>query len=203
VDKRSGVSQRLPITTMELVVSNAERRALIHGESLVVPRVGDIYAALPGITGKIELEYEGEMRGADTVVREIIRQSVANTFDQHFPGLNTQQIEQWFNLGGTVQLNDAQPSAASLAELKQIQGIFEKLAPLKVTVKSTPELAVSAAEFLLEGMTAHKRISRSEERSFSAAEKKQRNVDASEFADRIRDREFGNDPKSRSRRGFN
>ncbi len=60
---------------MELVVSNAERRALLHGESLVVPRVGDIYAALPGITGKIELEYEGEMRGADTVVREIIRQS--------------------------------------------------------------------------------------------------------------------------------
>src|SRR6266702_6318088 len=32
VDKRSGVSQRLPITTMELVVSNAERRALIHNE---------------------------------------------------------------------------------------------------------------------------------------------------------------------------
>ena len=73
VDKRSGVSQRLPITTMELVVSNAERRALIHGERMAVPRVGDIYAALPGITGKIELEYEGEMRGADTVVREIIR----------------------------------------------------------------------------------------------------------------------------------
>src|ERR1035437_4946446 len=71
VDKRSGVSQRLPITTMELVVSNAERRALTHGEDLAVARVGDIYAALPGITGKIELEYEGEMRGADTVVREI------------------------------------------------------------------------------------------------------------------------------------
>ena len=206
VDKRSGVSQRLPISTMELVLSNAERRALIHGESVVVPRVGDIYAALPGITGKIELEYEGEMKGADTVVREIIRSSVASVFDQHFPQVNTQQIEQWFNLGGTVQLNDAQPSAASLEELKQIQGLFDKLAPFHITAKSQAETAVSAAEFLLEGMTAHKRISRSEERSFSAAEKKQRNVDASEFAERIRDREFGqggNDPKSRSRRGFN
>ena len=75
VDKRSGVSQRLPISTMELVVSNAERRAFLHGEKLAVPRVGDIYAALPGISGKIELEYEGEMRGADTVIREIIRAS--------------------------------------------------------------------------------------------------------------------------------
>ncbi len=202
VDKRSGVSQRLPISTMELVVSNAERRALLHGESIVVPRVGDIYAALPGITGKIELEYEGEMRGADTVVREIIRTSVASVFDQHFPQVNTQQIEQWFNLGGTVQLNDAQPAAASLTELKQIQGLFDKLAPFHITAKSRPETAVSAAEFLLEGMTAHKRISRSEERSFTAAEKQKRNVDASQFAERIRDREV-EDPKSRSRRGFN
>jgi magnesium chelatase subunit I len=202
VDKRSGVSQRLPISTMELVVSNAERRALLHGEKTVVPRVGDIYAALPGITGKIELEYEGEMKGADTVVREIIRGAVANVFDQHFPAVNTQQIEQWFNLGGAVQLNDAQPSAASLAELKQIQGLFEKLAPFHITTKSQPELAVSAAEFLLEGMTAHKRISRSEERAFTAAEKKQRNQDASQYAERVRDREF-EDPKTRSRRGFN
>jgi magnesium chelatase subunit I len=203
VDKRSGVSQRLPISTLELVVSNAERRALIHSESVVVPRVGDIYAALPGITGKIELEYEGEMRGADTVVREIIRTSVAHVFDQHFPDVNTQHIEQWFNLGGSVQLNDAQPAAASLDELKQIQGLFEKLAPFHITTTSQPEIAVSAAEFLLEGMTAHKRISRSEERAFTAGEKKQRNQDASEFAERVRDREFGADPKSRSRRGFN
>src|SRR5437764_14586662 len=105
---------------MELVASNAERRALTHGEKLAVARVGDIYSALPGITGKIEMEYEGEMRGADTVVREIIRQSVATVFDQYFGSTNTQQIEQWFNLGGTVQLNDAQPAAGSLEELKQI-----------------------------------------------------------------------------------
>src|SRR5881409_4130676 len=56
IDKRSGVSQRLPITTLELVVSNAERRALQNGESPVVPRVTDLYAALPSITGKFELE---------------------------------------------------------------------------------------------------------------------------------------------------
>ena len=112
VDKRSGVSQRLPIATMELVVSNAERRALMHGETLVVPRVGDIYAALPGITGKLELEYEGEMEGADTVVREMIRAAMGKIFDSYFADVNTQQIEQWFNLGGTVKLDDDQPAAA-------------------------------------------------------------------------------------------
>ena len=203
VDKRSGVSQRLPISTMELVVSNAERRALLHGESLVVPRVGDIFAALPGITGKIELEYEGEMRGADTVVREIIRSSVQTVFDEYFSGQNTQQIEQWFNLGGSVQFQDTQPAAAVLSELRQIQGLFEKLAPFHITAKSPAETAVSAAEFLLEGMTAHKRISRSEERAFTAAEKKSRNEQAQQYAERIREREVEDNPRNRSRRGFN
>ena len=205
VDKRSGVSQRLPISTMELVVSNAERRAFLHDEALAVPRVGDIYAALPGISGKIELEYEGEMRGADTVIREIIRTSVASIFDQYFADTNTQQIEQWFNLGGTVQLNDAQPAAGSLAELQQIQGLFEKLSPLNINGKSNPEVAVSAAEFLLEGLYAHKRISRSEERSFTAAEKKQRNTEAANYAEKMREREIERDDyaKDRTRRGFN
>src|SRR5271168_2997824 len=205
VDKRSGVSQRLPISTMELVISNAERRALLHDEAVAVPRVGDIYTALPGISGKIELEYEGEMRGADTVIREIIRQSVATVFDKYFAATNTQQIEQWFNLGGTVQLNDAQPSTGSLEELQQIQGLFDKLSPLQINAKSKPELAVSAAEFLLEGMYAHKRLSRTEERSFSAAEKKSRNDQAASYAEKLREREIERDEyaKNRTRRGFN
>jgi magnesium chelatase subunit I len=61
VDRRSGVSQRLPITTLEHVVSNAERRAFANNEPVAVPRVSDLYAALPALTGKIELEYEGEL----------------------------------------------------------------------------------------------------------------------------------------------
>src|SRR5437764_878705 len=64
IDKRSGVSQRLPITVMESVISNAERRALLTEEEEIVPRISDIYAAVPSITGKMELEYEGEQIGA-------------------------------------------------------------------------------------------------------------------------------------------
>jgi magnesium chelatase subunit I len=205
VDKRSGVSQRLPISTMELVISNAERRALLHGERLAVPRVADIIAALPGISGKIELEYEGEMRGADTVIREIIRQAVANVFDQYFAETNTQQIEQWFNLGGTVALTDEHSAKGSLAELKQIQGLFEKLGPLKLEKNAPAEIAVSAAEFLLEGMTAHKRLSRSEERAFTAAEKKGRVDQAAQYAEKMREREQERDEaaRNRTRRGFN
>jgi len=198
VDKRSGVSQRLPISTMELVVSNAERRALIHGEKLVVPRVSDIYAAMPGITGKLELEYEGEMRGADVVVRDLIRAAIGKIFDKYFSGTNTQQIEQWFNLGGTVRIDDDQPAQAILEELKQIQGLFAQLSPLSVKVSDAPEAAVAAAEFLLEGLYAHKRLSRSEERGFTAQEKTPRKQERGEERDYDDYQE-----QRRSRRGFN
>ncbi|MBV8631873.1 MAG: magnesium chelatase [Silvibacterium sp.] len=173
VDKRSGVSQRLPISTLELVVSNGERRALLHDETLVLPRVGDLYAALPGITGKLELEYEGEMRGADTVVKEVLRTAIGRVFDKYFGSTNTQQIEQWFNLGGTVKIDDSQSAKASVDELRQIQGLFEKLAPLDVKASDAPERLVAAAEFLLEGMCSHRRLSRSEERTFVAQKKPQ------------------------------
>ena len=198
VDKRSGVSQRLPISTLELVVSNAERRALLHGEKLVVPRVSDLYAAMPGITGKLELEYEGEMRGADVVVRELIRGAIGKIFDKYFSGTNTQQIEQWFNLGGTVRIDDDQPSQAILEELKQIQGLFAQLSPVSVKVSDAPEIAVAAAEFLLEGMYAHKRLSRSEERGFTAQEKATRKQERAEERDYDEFQE-----QRRSRRGFN
>jgi magnesium chelatase subunit I len=171
VDKRSGVSQRLPISTMELVISNAERRALLNHEPVVVPRVSDIYAAMPGITGKLELEYEGELRGADTVVKDIISTAVRKTYDRHFGDLDTQQIEMWFNLGGTVKLDDAQASASALAELSEIQGLMEKLGPVCLKGSDDAAVLVAGAEFLLEGMVAHRKLSRSEERGFAAQEK--------------------------------
>jgi magnesium chelatase subunit I len=170
VDKRSGVSQRLPISTLELVVSNAERRALVNGEQLVLPRVSDIYAALPGMTGKLELEYEGEMKGTDTVVRDLIRSSVGKVFDRVFEGADTKQVEQWFNLGGSIKIDDSHPAAEALAELKEIQGLLERLKPLGITRSAPAPKVVSAAEFFLEGLVAHRKLSRTEERVFAAQE---------------------------------
>jgi magnesium chelatase subunit I len=171
IDKRSGVSQRLPISAIENVVSNAERRALTHRESFIVPRISDVYAALPAITGKLELEYEGEMKGADHVSRELIRTAVAKTFDTHLHGVNMNQVVQWFDLGGEIQLSDNAAAQEVLEGLTQIQGLMEKLGKLNVGPKDSPEMQVSAAEFVLEGLHAHKKIGRNEERVFTAGEK--------------------------------
>jgi magnesium chelatase subunit I len=83
-----------------------------------------------------------------------------------------QQIVQWFDLGGEIQLSDSVPAVEALEKLKGIQGLVDKLGPLGVSQKESPEQQVSAAEFILEGLHAHKRIGRSEERVFKAGEKK-------------------------------
>jgi len=163
VDRRSGVSQRLPITALENVVSNAERRAFLQGEAAVVPRVSDIVASLPSLTGKIELEYEGEMKGAETVARELVRQSVATVFDTAAASLNTRSIINWFNDGGEVNLSDTTPAATLLETLGKIPGVDDAIEALGAGPDAPEAARASAADFLLEGLCALRRLSRNDD----------------------------------------
>ena len=192
VDKRSGVSQRLPISCMEIVISNAERRAIVNGEDKVVPRISDIYSALPAITGKLELEYEGELKGGDAVGRELIRSAIRRTFDTHFGSDTVEPIVQWFDLGGQIKLNDTASSKEAHSGLKEIQGLFERLSSMQPERPSSVEEQVSAAEFFLEGLYAHNRIGRSEERVFKADKQAKRT-----------EKSFDAYAPQRSRRQFN
>ncbi len=172
IDKRSGVSQRLPITCLENAISNAERRALTGGEGRVVVRVADVYAAVPAITGKLELEYEGELKGSDHIARELIQMAVLKSFEKRFPSRDFEQIVQWFNLGGEVKVSDQTPTWQYLEKVDPIQGINETLQYLRVSKEKNPELAVAAVEFVLEGLYAQKKLSRSDDRGyFKEAEK--------------------------------
>ncbi len=177
IDKRSGVSQRLPISVLENVVSNAERRALRAKDSVAVPRIVDIYSALPAITGKLELEYEGELKGGDTVARELIRTAVGKVYDRYFEGANVSQIVQWFDLGGSLKLDENVDSATMVRQLGGIQGLMEKTRALGLSANEPDAVRAAAAEFVLEGLHAHRRISRSEERGFAAEEKRRESRD--------------------------
>ncbi len=99
VDKRSGVSQRLPISVLEHAVSNAEHRGLTTKESRVVPRISDVYAAVPSITGKLELEYEGELQGGEPIAKDLIRRAAGRTLQSRMPEVTLDEIVEWFNGG--------------------------------------------------------------------------------------------------------
>jgi magnesium chelatase subunit I len=169
VDRRSGVSQRLPITVLENAVSNAERRALAAGETVVVPRVTDIFAALPSLTGKIELEYEGELRGAEQVARELVRAAVATIFDPAYASLETRSIVEWFDMGGEIDLGDAAAASEVIERARGVQGLIEAASHGLPKKASEPHQA-AAIDFVLEGLCSLKRISRAESGTFSAVE---------------------------------
>ncbi len=170
IDKRSGVSQRLPITTLELVVSNAERRALSNAEPFVVPRVTDLAAALPSITGKFELEYEGELRGAEQVARDLIRAAVGAVFTGMFEGQDTRSVVEWFDLGGSLPLSDVSSADDVVTQSRRVQGLRELAERAGLAPGAPAPVVASAIDFVLEGLYAQKKISRTEERGYSATE---------------------------------
>jgi len=154
-------------------VSNAEQRAARIGEKNSVARVADIYAALPAITGKLELEYEGELKGADTIARELIRTAVGRVFSKHFSEVNFQPVIQWFELGGELKLPELATTPERCQQLSKIQGLLENIGRLGVTDRKDAGSTAAAAEMILEGLWAHRRIGRSEERGYFAEKPRQ------------------------------
>ncbi|MBL8236596.1 MAG: magnesium chelatase [Bryobacterales bacterium] len=175
IDRRSGVSQRLPISVLENVVSNAERRAIQNAESEAVPRIADVYSALPSITGKIELEYEGELKGPETVARELIRMAVGRVYSRYFEGVNVAMTVKYFERGGTLRVDAATGSSALIEQLMLVDGLMEKTRALGLSANEPDAVRAAAGEFILEGLYAHRRISRNEATGFSAPEDRRRN----------------------------
>ena len=169
IDRRSGVSQRLPITVLESVTSNAEQRAILTREQQTVPRVSDVYAALPAITGKIELEYEGELQGAETIARELVRRAAGKTFEDRVGGADCDSIVQWFDEGGALKVSNQEHSDACLKGFSTVPGLIELIEHVGLARRSDAALAVSACELVLEGLVAHKRLSRSDELGYMRA----------------------------------
>ena len=167
VDQSSGVSARVPIAALELLVSNLERRALATGEAPVYPRLVDVHMLLPAITGKVEMVYEGEQKGAEVVARTLIGAAVKKRFAAAFPPVAREvgtpedkgpyaPIVAWFAAGNSVSLSDEQPFAAYEAELARVPGLASLV---EKRGKSAQERAF-AAEVVLEGLHQHLKLAR-------------------------------------------
>jgi magnesium chelatase subunit I len=167
VDQSSGVSARVPIAALELLVSNLERRALTTGEQPVYPRLVDIHMLLPAITGKVEMVYEGEQKGAEVVVRALIGAAVKKRFAAAYPAVGREvgtpedkgpfaAIVAWFAAGNSVTLSDEQTFPAYAAELARVPG----LAKLVEACGSSEQERTFAAEMVLEGLHQHLKLAR-------------------------------------------
>jgi magnesium chelatase subunit I len=181
IDKRSGVSQRMPITVLENVVSNAERRAIVTGEEEIVPRISDIYAAQPAITGKIELEYEGELVGGHAIARELIRRAADATFQERAGGANTDDVVIWFDEGGALQVTDDERSDAVATGFEAVPGLVDLVHRVGLATSSDAPQTVAACELVLEALVARKKISRSDGGLYGRAEPERRRRPKQDF----------------------
>jgi len=185
VDQKSGVSARLTISAIENLVSNAERRTLQHGDRTVMPRLCDLTQVLPGLTGKIELVFEGEQEGAIKVSRALIGKAVRDVFKKYFPdplqkkptrvhavepARNPQPVEdseyariiQWFEAGNKIEISDDMPVEPYFKELDKVKGLRDVTKRhMNIPDQNIHELA-SAMEFVLDGLHQFSKIAKDE-----------------------------------------
>ena len=181
VDQKSGVSARLTIAAMENLISNAERRAIILNEKTIVPRMCDLPHVLPGVTGKIELVFEGEQEGSLKVGKALVGKSTREVFKKYFPDplqkpkrKNQQQepekkepneyaaIVRWFETGNTLEIADDMPFAAYFAELQRVPTLNEIAGKYFKLGGSDHHGLASAMEFVLDGLHQNSKIAKDE-----------------------------------------
>ncbi|TPG65891.1 sigma 54-interacting transcriptional regulator [Hymenobacter nivis] len=169
VDAKSGVSARLTISAYEQVVAGAERRALINGEATTYVRVGDFISAVPAITGKVELVYEGEQEGAGIVAEKLMGKAIRTLFLNYFPDPDKSKklknrtspyktVQEWFGSGNTLDLLHDASDADYHAALDQVPGLRDIVKELHPNEDANTTYFLM--EFLLHGLSEHSLISR-------------------------------------------
>ena len=169
VDQSSGVSARVAIAALELLVSNLERRAFTTGDQPVYPRICDLPQLLPAITGKVEMVYEGEQQGPEMVARRIIGQAVKKVFEGRFPPVGKEvgsdgeddrgpyaAIIRWFARNHEVTLSDEMPFADFERELWTVPGLYD----LVREQAQTAEERAFLGELVLDGLHQHLKLGR-------------------------------------------
>ena len=168
VDDKSGVSARMSITAFQNLISTAELRMLKNGSQATAVRLGDFMGIIPAITGKVELVYEGEQEGADTVALQLIENAVKNLFPVLFPKIEKLEREnerypyddivRWFSESEGIELSD------ELSDLEYVR-VLNEVVPIKALIQQyQPETKSEdihfLTEFVLWGLTLNKKLSK-------------------------------------------
>src|SRR5713226_25437 len=166
INQQSGVSVRMSIANCENMISNAERRGILLGETPVVPRISDLAYLAASARGKIELTMSEDDGQEDKVVGKLIGEAVKNLFEAHFDVKRFRQVVEWFEAGNTFVVGDRQPSAEYVKRLYNVPALkkeidqFLKEATPEMQNQARDPLLASVAEFILEGLHVENRLNK-------------------------------------------
>ena len=179
VDKKSGVSARLPISAFENAYSSAERRAIRNKEKQTQVWISDLAGIVPSITGKIELVYEGEQEGPYQVAVNLLDKAIRSQFITYFPNPETlkkrrttgkasqvekendnpyKTITKWFDGGKHLDLMVDANDADKINALYKVDGLYGFVK--KYFPHANEKENALLMEFVLHGLAAYSLISK-------------------------------------------
>jgi len=139
-----------------------------------VPRISDLYAALPAITGKIELEYEGELVGSAAIAKDLIRRASDGVFRERAEGVNVDDVVLWFEDGAALQVTDEVDAKTLVRAFESVPGLVDIVHNTGLARDKDEAATGSACELVLEALVARRKISRSDGGQYARAPQEQR-----------------------------
>jgi magnesium chelatase subunit I len=161
VDQTSGVSARFSIANYRTMVASARQRGVRLGEKPAVPRISDLGHLYSSSLGKLELDMMGSHQMSEKQVLEAIQaEAIKTVFEEYVDKHGLDQIVDVFGKGVKIEVGDLLPSSQYAERLKRVPKAWEKA--FEVNPSENAAVRASCMEFVLAGLYASDRISRSQ-----------------------------------------
>jgi magnesium chelatase subunit I len=161
VDQGSGVSARFSIANYRTMVASARQRGVRLGETPAVPRISDLGHLASSSLGKLELDMMGSNQMSEKQVLEAIQaDAIRVVFEEYVTRHGLDEIVDVFGKGVKIEVGDQLPSSHYAERLRRVPKAWEKA--FEVNATSSEAVRASCVEFVLAGLYAGDRISRSQ-----------------------------------------
>lgn len=161
IDQQSGVSARFSIANYRTLVASARHRGARLNEKPAVPRISDLGHLYSSSLGKLELDLMGSHQMSERQVLDaIVNDAIRRVFEEYVDKHGLEEISKIFSEGVKIEVGDLLPSAEYSERLKRVPPAWEKA--FEVNSASSPAIRASCVEFVLAGLYATDRISRSQ-----------------------------------------
>lgn len=161
VDQQSGVSARFSIANYRTMIASARQRGARLAERPAVPRISDLGHLYSSSLGKLELDLMGSHQMSERQVFDaIMAEAIGRVFNEYVDQHGLEEIAQIFGQGVKIEVGDQLPSTVYADLLKRVPPAWDKA--FEVNTASSPAIRASCVEFVLAGLYATDRISRSQ-----------------------------------------
>lgn len=161
IDQQSGVSARFSIANYQTMIASARRRSIVLNETPAVPRISDLGHLYSSSLGKLEVDLmSSHQMSEQQVLDSVLAEAIRTIFDEYVEEHGLEEIGQIFSRGVRIEVGDMLPSSHYEQLLRRVPPVWDKA--FDVNASQDPAVRAACVEFVLAGLHASDRISRSQ-----------------------------------------